>query len=350
MVSIAITGASGLVGGALVSVLADAPDVERIVGLDVRDPQRRAPGFEFRLADVAHAELKPLLEGVDVLVHLASIVDPIPDEALMARINVGGTRRTLDAAAAVGVRKVVHVSPTAVYGAWANNAVPLDEDAALRPNPGFAPAVQGAEIERLLAEWREDHPGVVVTTLRTAPVLGPGAERLPSRLLLGRPALRLRGAAPLVQATHVDDLVAALALVVLEDHPGTFNVASDAWLEPAEVRGLLPRSRVPELPPGLVERLLARSWSSGLGDVPPGVLPYLQHPWVVTNDRLKAIGWRPQRTNAEAVRAGVAAMGPPARRGPLVALLLSGVFGASGAEWLLRRRRGARRARRPTRR
>jgi UDP-glucose 4-epimerase len=350
MVSIAVTGASGLVGGALVAVLADAPDVERIVGLDVRVPQRRVARLEFHLADVAHTELKPLLEGVDVLVHLASVVDPIPDEALMARINVGGTRRTLEAAAAVGVRKIVRVSPAAVYGAWANNAVPLDEDAPLRPNPGFAPAVQGAEIERLLAEWRQDHPGVVVTTLRTAPVLGPGAERLPSRLVLGRPALRLRGATPLVQATHVDDLVAALALVVLHDHPGTFNVASDGWLEPSELRALLPPSRVPDLPSGLVARLLARSWSSGLGDIPPGVLPYLEHPWVVTNERLKSIGWRPQRTNEEAVRAGVEAMGPPPRRGALVGVVLMALLGAGVTAWLLRRRRGARRATRPTRR
>jgi len=350
MVSIAVTGASGLVGGALVAVLADAPDVERIVGLDVRAPQRQAPGLEFRLADVAHSELKPLLEGVDVLVHLASVVDPIPDERLMARINVGGTRRTLDAAAAVGVRKVVRVSSSAVYGAWANNAVPLDEDAALRPNPGFSPAVQGAEIERLLAEWREDHPGVVVTTLRTAPVLGPGAERLPSRLLLGRPALGLRGAAPLVQATHVDDLVAALALVVLEDHPGTFNVASDGWLEPGVIRTLLPKSRAPDLPPGLVERALAWSWSTGLGDIPPGVLPYLQHPWVVANDRLKAIGWRPQHTNEEAVRAGLASFGSSSRRGTVTGVLLAGALGMVAGAWFLRRRRGARRARRPTHR
>lgn len=350
MISIAVTGASGLVGGALVAVLADSPDVTRIVGLDVRASKRQAPGFEFRLADVAHSELTPLLEGVDVLVHLASIVDPIPDEALMARINIGGTRRTLDAAAAVGVRKVVHVSSTAVYGAWANNAVPLDEDAALRPNPGFSPAVHGAEIERLLAEWRDDHPGVVVTTLRTAPVFGPGAERLPSRLVLGRPPLRIRGAAPLVQATHVDDLVDALARVALEDHPGTFNVASDGWLEPTVVRALLPRSIAPELPPGLVERMLERSWATGLGDIPPGVVPYLQHPWVVTNERLKSIGWSPQRTNEEAVRAGLEALGPRSRRGTLTGVVAASVLGVGVGAWWLRRRRGARRARRPTRR
>ncbi|HEY6317279.1 MAG TPA: NAD-dependent epimerase/dehydratase family protein, partial [Acidimicrobiia bacterium] len=190
MESIAVTGASGVVGQRLLPVLAANPAITRLVGLDVRPPRRRVRDLEFHLVDIARSELKPLLEGTDVLIHLATVVDPIPDESLMASVNVDGTRRVLDAAADVGVRKVVRVSSAAVYGAWANNPVPLTEAAPLRPNPGFSPAVQAAEVERLLADWRDDHPGVVVTTLRSAPVLGLGAERLPARLLLGRPPLR----------------------------------------------------------------------------------------------------------------------------------------------------------------
>jgi UDP-glucose 4-epimerase len=338
MVAIGVTGAAGLVGSALLSVMADAPGVTRLVGIDVREPARRAHGLEFHRADVAHSELKPLFEGVDVVVHLASVVDPIPDESLMARVNVEGTRRVLDAAAAVGVRKVVRVSSAAAYGAWSNNPVPLTEDAPLRPNPGFSPAVQAAEVERLLAEWRDDHPAVVVTTLRTAPVFGPGAERLPSRLVLGHPPLRVRGASPPVQATHVDDLVAALQLVVRADHPGTFNVASDGWLGHDTARSLLPRSGVPALPAPLLERVLARSWESGLGDVPPGVVPYLEHPWVVANDRLKALGWHPAHTNEQAIKAGLATLGPTKPLIPRVLLLAAAaLIGAAAVAWLTSR-------------
>jgi UDP-glucose 4-epimerase len=354
VISIAVTGASGLVGGALLGVLGAAPEVERIVAIDVREPPRRARGLEFHRADVARSELKPLLEGCDVLVHLASVVDPVPDEALMARVNVDGTRRVLDAAAAVGIRKVVRVSSAAVYGAWPNNPVPLTEDAPLRPNPGFSPAVQAAEVERLLAEWRDDHPGVVVTTLRTAPVLGPGAERLPSRLMLGRPPLRVAGSAPPLQAVHVDDLVAALALVVLEDHAGTFNVASDGWLDDAAARAVLPARLVPPLPAELVERVLARTWAAGLGEVPPGVVPYLAHPWVVANDRLRSLGWEPAHTNEQAILDGLAALGTPPSRARWVlltgaALLGALAFGAALRRVVTRLRGRARRATRPTR-
>ena len=346
MPSIAITGASGVVGQRLLPVLAADPTVTRIVGLDVRPPRRRVRTLEFHLVDVARSELKPLLEGTDVLVHLATVVDPIPDEELMASVNIDGTRRVLDAAAAVDVRKVVRVSSAAVYGAWANNPVPLTEDAPLRPNPEFSPAVQAAEVERLLADWRDDHPGVVVTTLRSAPVLGLGAERLPGRLLLGRPPIRVQGAAPPVQAVHIDDLVAALALVVLTDHPGTFNVASDGWLDHDTAHALLDAPPVPALSPAVVDRILRFTWQLGLGDVPPGVLPYLLHPWVIANDRLRTLGWAPLHGTEEAIVDGLHSLGQPPSTRPLLALGAGGLAGAGVTAWLLRRRwqRGASRS------
>ncbi len=336
VITVAVTGASGLVGQHLLGVLAADERVGRIVALDVRVPYRSARKSEFHLVDITHSEIKKLLDRANVLVHLASIVDPIPDEALMARVNVGGTRRVLDAAAAVGVAKVVRVSGAAVYGAWANNPVPITEAAPLRPNPGFSPAVQAAEVERLLAEWRDEHPGVVVTTLRTAPVLGPGAERLSSRLLLGRPALRVLGAAAPVQAVHTDDLVDALARVVLENHPGVFNVAADGWLDHHDARMRGQRSWMPPLPAELLERVLGTAWRRGLGQVPPGVVPYLVHPWVVANDALKAIGWSPRHSNEEAMASGLASAPPASHRGRVAAL--GGIAGAGIVYAAMRRR------------
>lgn len=301
--AIAVTGAAGLIAQALLPrLVARGP----VIGLDVREPARRIRGAEVRLVDVARGELAPVLAGADVLVHLAAVVDPLPDEALMARVNVHGTRRVLEAASAVGIRKVVKLSGAAVYGAWATNPVPLREEHPLRPNPGFSPAIQAAEAERLIQAWGAAAPGRVVTALRTAPVLGPGAERLPTRLVLDRPRLRVRGASPPVQAVHVDDLVAALEMTVWGDHPGAYNVAADGWLDAEEAAALLGPPVVPALPGAMLARLLRATWWAGLGEVPPGVVPYLVHPWVVANDRLRALGWEPRHTNEEAVLAGLA--------------------------------------------
>jgi UDP-glucose 4-epimerase len=339
--SIAVTGAAGLVGRHLLPVLAAHPDVERVLGLDVREPERRPRNVDFARVDIAGTELKPLLDGIDVVVHLAGVVDPVPDVALMARVNVEGTRRVLEAASSVGARRIVRISSATVYGAWPNNPVPLTEDAALRPNPQFSPAVQGAEVERLIAEWRADHPDVTVTTLRSAPVVGPGAERLPARILLGRPPLRVRGAAMPVQVVHVDDLAAALALVATRDLPGVFNAAADGWLDAAEARALIPRSSAPALPAEAMERMLARTWDLGVGDVPAGVVPYLTHPWVIANDKLKAVGWTPAHGNADAIREAVAAF-PPRDARPAMAAGVGALVLASGTVVLVRRRRRAR--------
>jgi UDP-glucose 4-epimerase len=311
--TVAITGVAGLIAQRLLPRLADD---WQVIGLDVREPPRRTRGAEMRLVDVARSDLTPVLAGADVLVHLAAVVDPLPDEALMARVNIQGTRRVLEAAAKVGIRKVVRVSGAAVYGAWATNPVPLREEHPVRPNPGFSPAVQAAEAERILVGWAEDQPAAVVTTLRAAPVLGPGAERLPSRLVLGRPPLRVRGAAPPVQAVHVDDLVSALELVIREDHPGTFNVAADGWLSAETARALLGGPVAPALGPEALTRLLGATWRLGIGEIPPGIVPYLVYPWVIANDRLRALGWRPDHTNEQALLDGLASWsGRRIRRG-----------------------------------
>jgi UDP-glucose 4-epimerase len=158
--------------------------------------------------------------------------------------------------------------------------------------------------------------------------------------------LRLIGASPPVQAVHVDDLVAALALVVLEDHPGTFNVASDGWLDDAEARAVLPSRVFPPLPAQLVERVLARTWAAGLGDVPPGVVPYVAYPWVVANDRLRGLGWQPAHTNEQAILEGLATLGPPPSRVRAVVLAGAALLGLLAVGGVLRRRRARARARR----
>lgn len=300
MGSIAVTGAAGVLGQRLLPLLDGST---RVVALDVREPERRTPQLEFHRIDLATADVKPLLEGVDVIVHLAAITDPILDDTLMARVNVGGTRRLLEAASAVGVQRIVRVSTAAVYGAYSNNPVPISEDAALRPNSGFTPAIHAAEVERLLGEWRDDHPGVSLTVLRAAPVCAPGHNQLATRLLAGRPPLRLRGDAPPIQVVHADDVASALALVVRESLSGVYNVAADGWLDAAAVADLLDGRPSVAVSPELVGRFIGWLWRSGVGDVPGSILPYLMHPWVLANDRLRAVGWEPVFTNEEAILA-----------------------------------------------
>jgi len=301
--TVAITGVAGYIGQRVLKLLGDNDAIDRIIGLDIREPQRRPRRFEFHRVDIAGADLKPLLEGVDVLVHLAWVLDPIPDDALMVRVNVQGTRRVLEAAGATAVRKLVLVSSAAVYGAWPTNPVPLTENAPLRPNPGFPLGVHKAEVERVLGEWQADHPGVVTTTLRPVFVLGPAADHAVARLVRGRFPVGIAGEAPPRQFVHEDDVASAIALAVERDLDGVYNVAAEGWLEADQMAALTgTRVRV-SVPAEVVERALRRLWRAGLVDVPPGMLPYFTHSWVVANDRLRAAGWTPRHTNEETVLA-----------------------------------------------
>jgi nucleoside-diphosphate-sugar epimerase len=151
-----------------------------------------------------------------------------------------------------------------------------------------------------------------------------------------------------VQAVHVDDLVDALLLAIDDDLPGTYNVAADGWLGADDVRALLPRTLLPPMPPELLERALARSWASGLGDVPPSVVPYLVHPWVVANDRLRAAGWQPRHSNEDAIVEGLDSLPPPSQTIRYVAgAALAATLGTAVGVLLRRRRRRKRATRQP---
>jgi nucleoside-diphosphate-sugar epimerase len=273
---------------------------------------------------------------VSSVVHLAATLGPVPDDALFTRVNVGGTRRVIDAATAAGVKKIVRPSSTAVYGAWANNPVPLTEDAPLRPSPAYLPAIVDGECERLLAHWAGDAAGRVATRLRIAPIVGAGASSLLTAVAVGRAPVRVRGAAPPVQVVHVDDAATALELSTVIDLDGAYNVAADGWLAYEDAGALLPGGRLPALPEGLAARALATTWATGLGDAPPTLLPYLMHPFVVANDRLKSAGWKPSHSNEEAIL--LATTGTDRSLVPWLAAAAAVTSGAALGAWLMTRR------------
>lgn len=236
-------------------------------------------------------ELKRDLDGVGAVVLLASETpEPLP----MARA-------VLDAAA--DVPHLVVVSSALVYGAWPTNPVPLTEDAPLRPNPGFEPAVALGEVERLAAVWRDDHPGSTLAVLRSAPAVAEDAAGWLAPMLAAARGVPVGEDDPAGQYLHLDDLAAAVELAVDRHLDGAFNVAPDGWVAGEELKALQGGPRV-RLPGRVAERVASWRWRAGMSPTPPGLLPWTCHPWVVAADRLRALGWTPAHTNEEAFVAG----------------------------------------------
>jgi hypothetical protein len=104
---------------------------------------------------------------------------------------------------------------------------------------------------------------------------------------------------------------------------------------------MLPRAIVPPVPAEVLERVLRGTWALAMGDVPPGVVPYLVHPWVIANDKLKAAGWVPSRTNEEAITEALFALPPRRARSGAIAAAVA-LAALLGVLRIRRRRRSKR--------
>lgn len=292
---VAVTGAASGVGLALARRLAGSDQVRKVVAIDER--RGDVPGAAWRVLDVRDPAIADKLRGTDVVVHLALDLDLESDPKARSAFNVRGTQTVLTAAAAAGVRRVVLCTSAMVYGAQADNDVPLAEDAPLRATSEASFVDDLLEIERLGRRAPRAHPGLNVTILRPAVLVG-GTDTALTRYFESPRLLVVAGSRPCWQFCHVEDLVSALEYAVLEKVEGEMAVGCDGWLEQEEVEELSGIRRM-ELPPAIAFGAASRLHRLGLTPSPAGDLAYTMHPWVVSGSRLHDAGWRPRWTNEE---------------------------------------------------
>jgi nucleoside-diphosphate-sugar epimerase len=308
MRTVVVTGIAGTVGSRVGDLL--RAEGARVVGIDLPSATgsggagtSELVGLDLAAPD-ADAALLEVVKGADALVHLAWQIPDGPESRRRShRVNEAnrlGLDRVLAAASEAGVDHVVVVSSATVYGAWPDNPVPLSEDAPLRPNPAFAFAVGKAEAERAVNEWAQDHPEVAVAVLRPAVTVG-GVERPLYQALGATRAPRGADGGRPVQYLHVDDLAAAVLIVLAERLAGVFNVAPDAGIREDTARALAGGLARVALPARLAGAVAAWSWDLWRSGIPKEALPYSLHPWVIASDRLRGVGWRPRYSSEEAL-------------------------------------------------
>jgi nucleoside-diphosphate-sugar epimerase len=292
---VAITGAASGVGHHLALKLVESDRIKKVVAIDER--RGDVPGATWRVLDVRDPAIADKLRGVDVVVHLALDLDLESDAKARSAFNVRGTQTVLTAAAAAGVHRAVLCTSAMVYGAQADNDVPLAEDAPLRATSEASFVDDLLEIERLGRRAPRAHPGLNVTILRPAVLVG-GTDTALTRYFESPRLLVVAGSRPCWQFCHVEDLVSALEYAVLEKVDGEMAVGCDGWLEQEEVEELTGIRRM-ELPAAIAFGAASRLHRLGLTPSPAGDLAYTMHPWVVSGSRLHEAGWRPQWSNEE---------------------------------------------------
>ncbi len=305
---VAVTAAAGPVGSAIAGALArrvGTPGGPRaVIGVDAT--RGDVEGVTWRLGDVTDPSVVERLSGVDVVVHVADAANLAAALATPARQRRARTVRAVQAvttaAAAAGAGRIVVVSSAMVYGAHADNPVPLPDDAPLRAEPDGGLVGDLLEVERIAARIPRVHPGLKVSVVRPAALVGHGVDTLVTRHFEAPRVLAVRGAQTRWQFCHLDDLGEAVATVVAAGLDGPVGVGADGGLDRDEVEELAGLRRV-EVPPGLAFGTAERLHRLGVLPMPAGDLAFVVHPWVVSAQRLREAGWAPRHDNADCLAA-----------------------------------------------
>jgi len=308
--AVLITGAAGYIGRKLVRRLAEdgagADAGPPVIAVDVREqPEEfRLPGVTYGVGDVRDkAGLTRWMRecGVEVVVHLASIVTPGKGSTREGeyQVDVVGTRNVLDACLEVGAAKLIVTSSGAAYGYHADNAEWLHEDDPIRGHEAFAYSHHKRLVEEMLAAARKEHPELAQLVFRPGTVLGEGVRNQITALFEKRFILGIRGSESRFVIIWDEDVVSCLVKGIREPVVGVYNLAGDGVLTMREIAERVGRPFVP-LPAGLVAGVLRVLHPLGLSRYSAAQVDFLRHRPVLSNRRLKSeFGYVPRLTTSE---------------------------------------------------
>ena len=208
-----VSGATGFTGGHLARALVGRGCAVRAL-IRARGPRTAAlesEGITLSTGDLRDPDsLVRAAEGVDIIYNIgASYREAAASREAYFDINARAVPRLVDAAAAAGVRRLVHCSTVGVHGDVEHP--PADEDAPLRPGDEY----QRSKLEgERLGREASARTGVELVIARPSGIYGPGDRRL-LKLFRGvarRRFVTLGSGEIFYHLTYVDDLVEGFRL------------------------------------------------------------------------------------------------------------------------------------------
>jgi nucleoside-diphosphate-sugar epimerase len=309
---VAVVGATGNVGSALLRALEHEERVREVVGIARRRPQTELAKVTWATADIARDDLEPVLAGADVVVHLAWLIQPSRDESVTRAVNVEGSRRVFEAAARAGAGALVYASSVGAYSPGPKDRA-VDES---WPTGGIKTSFYSrhkAEVESILDRFEADHEHLRVVRLRPGLIFQRDAaseiRRYFAGPLLPGPLVR-RAFIPVIpridrlvfQAVHADDLADVYRRVIAErDVHGAYNIAAEPVLDPDRLAGILGARTIP-MSARVLRTLTDLTWRARLQPTPSGWLDLaLGVPVMDTARARRELGWEPRRGADEAL-------------------------------------------------
>lgn len=220
--TVLVTGASGFVGGAIVrGLLARGVAVRAMV----RDPATAPAGAEVAVADLADtAALARAVSGVTAVVHAAALLGEFGRPAEFFAVNVAGTDRLMQEAAAAGVERFVFIgSPSALMAPDGGDQLEIDESVPYPARFLNSYCETKAVAEQLVLA--ADTPTFTTCSLRPRAVWGPGDRHGPivqilAKLRAGRLPDLSGGREVRASLCYIDHLVQAVELALAAEKVG----------------------------------------------------------------------------------------------------------------------------------
>lgn len=265
---VVVTGVGRFLGAQVASRLASDRRVAHVVGLDGTYPPPHLAALLERV-ELVRADLTTLNSAIgdldaEAVVHLGVVTAPEQStggRSGMKEQNIIGTMQLLAACQRTPrLRKLVVRSSTAAYGASFRDPAVFTEDTEPGevPRGGFARDI--LDIEGYVRGFQRRCPEVTTTVLRFAPLIGPAADTTLTRYFTQPLVPTVLGRDPRLQFVHVDDALEVLHRSVVEDHPGTFNVAGPGVLALSQAIRRAGRVAVPVVEPGLSTAAASARW------------------------------------------------------------------------------------------
>ncbi len=297
-----VTGGSGYFGALLRDRLVKLRQPVRV--FDLVDATDRIPAVEFAQGDVRDpAALARACAGCDIVYHCVAQVPLAKDKELFHSVNVTGTENLLRAAQQAGMRKVVYVSSSAVYGAPKTN--PVTE--LTPPTPAEAYGVAKLEGEHLCQRFVAE--GLDVSILRPRTIMGHGRlgifQILFEWIRTGYNVPVFDRGDNVYQFVHADDLADACLAAAARPGATSYNCGTDRY---GSMRTLLEHlcahaktgAKVRSVP--MAPAMALMKVASAVGLSPLGPYHALMYGRSLYFDSTKArteLGWKPQFSNEE---------------------------------------------------
>ena len=305
---VAVTGASGFIGFRFLQELEAMNTLDKLVAIDRKPLPRPLHNIHSHRLDV-NQPLAPVFQrdSVDTMVHLAFNLQegrtPAEAEAIQ-NDNLLGLDNLLRECSRARVKAFIYLSSHTVYGAHADNPIPITEEREPRPLPSFQYGRTKFLSEQRLLAFAEENPRIAVTILRCCMVMGPeGSSRVTQGL--DQPALlKIAGADPPLQFIHSVDLARILTILSLNPRPGVFNLAGKGVVRYSEVAKMMGK-RLLTLPSTFAFPLVDATWNLGVQkEASSDGLNFVRHPVIIATGKLRqTTGYKFRYTAREAVTA-----------------------------------------------